>query len=294
MSKAKDEKKPPKLWKNMHDDERQFIIDNLMSSGFGSELKARQIFSEKGFHSWAFYFFDSQGSNSGKWREVDIIAESKDLLEHIAPVGFHYHIIAEVKRGFTWILADVWGDRFFDTTSSTRCHEPDWLMREWDRRPIVADSPDLHTISNAATGEDLEAAFISTSIHQYTKEQDAWYEAAIKVIKATRGFEFPYMGIGDKKHPSVSVHAVVPLVILDGNLLRVVDGSGNLSLEEQDHVQVLLDYRDADLPASRPVIHVVTMDGLGPFLERVRTSEARASEAAKRIYAKTRTDSQQD
>lgn len=296
MAKEGDEKKAPRRWQEMSVSEQQRVLENLISGGFGSELKARKTFSDHGFDCYAFYFYDTQGPDAGKWREVDIYAHRRDGLTKAAG-DFYYHIIAEVKRGYTWIAADIWDPRSLGAGDTTWCREPSWLEEGFERRLFKFNEVDFNAVQGAIGTEDLVAGNASTAIHQYSssspaKTKDAWYEAAIKIHKASSSFEYPCMMSGGKRSPDGNVHVIIPLIILEGNLLKVEDGPDGFSLGPQEHIQALLNFRNPDRTERTPLIHVITMDALPAFLERVRIAESKAREATGRLYSKIHSTSE--
>src|SRR5688500_4005893 len=126
---SKQPKVEPLSWDDMDEVQRSRLREEIFGGGFGAELAARRIFSDEGFESWAFYYHDrdgvSAGGKGGTAREVDISAHiPKGELDS---VNFQYHIIGEVKKGFTWVLGDSWDVEKFDAEGAVTALTPEWL-----------------------------------------------------------------------------------------------------------------------------------------------------------------------
>ncbi|MDC0720663.1 hypothetical protein [Nannocystis bainbridge] len=283
----------PARWADMADGERLQILNELSEGGFGSELRARKIFANEGFESWAFYYLDRDGANGGTTREVDIFAQRigglKDARE------FHHQIVGEVKSGYIWILGDKLPPDMFDPRGTIESELPEWFDRELAKIPVGGAHPrdtkgDVLALDDAFCGMSLVPQHLSTSIHQHRtdKAADAWFEAAVKVAKASAEIQPLCVVEGDKKTEVRIFAVVVPLIVLDGNLLAAVDGPDGLKLEPVDHALVRFTVGSAHYPEKDTFVHVVTMDGLPSFLRKVMAAEIDASQRALRFLAAVR------
>ena len=266
----------------MPQEEREAILDELKGGGFGAEIKARRIFADEGFDSRAFYFFDKDG---GKTREMDIFAQRKGgvVTTHS---DFHYLVIGEVKSGYTWILSDMWDPTKTDVEGAFEGPLPTWF----------SESPkgeDKSILEAACRGSDFIARHISYSIHQRRVDgQDAWYEAAIKVTKASADTATPSLTINGEVVVPPNFFIIIPLIVLEGNLLAAIDGGNGLEIEPRDHAQVRFMMGGADNRQEDVFIHVVTMEGLPAFLKCIMNAERKASMAANRLYRQVKTKDQ--
>ena len=291
MNTPKQQKQKPKLWSEMHDDERAAILQHLADGGFGSELRVRKIFADEGFESSAYYFYDKDGPDGGRTREVDLFAQRKGGVRDMRE--FYHQIIGEVKSGYIWILGDVVGEDVSYPQGTLDGEPPKWFteatrgLRPRQTHPLDTDG-DAFALEQASEGSSLAATHVATSIHQHRTDSsmDAWFEAATKVSKVAAGLEKPHYIKGTEKVPFPFFLLTVPLIVLDGNLLAAVYGPEGLRLEPRDHAQVVYTVAGASSPVEETFVHIVTMEGLTPFLRKIMAVEKDASQRAVRFHDK--------
>ncbi len=275
----------------MDNAEKEVLTKRVFSGGFGSELRVRKIFADEGFDSWTYYYPDkddpSVGGKGGTAREVDILAHVRR--GELNAGDFQYHIIGEVKKGHTWILGDAWPAEIFEASGARCAIRPDWLTntclvhRGDGEGP--RGGPDAGELTEGLEGLSLLPTHVSTSIHQLRRKEDDptdWYPAAVKLAKACLAFDPPPIrvrrGVIDTME---NAHAIVPLVVFDGNILAA---TRELALEPRQHALLRFTFRSPNYPEEEMFIHFVSMQGLPAFLQRVRASEEHLSKVAKRVY----------
>ena len=145
---------------------------------------------------------------------------------------------------------------------------------------------DAGAVSDALVGLTLLPDFVSTSLSEHREKGDVdWYQAAVKVFKACDAFAVPPVYLRrNYEMGSDSAHTIVPLLILDGNLLSVTRGAtGDLSLEQRDHALLRFSFGSPGYTVKVMFIHVVSMKGLAPFLRLVRRVEDEVAAPARRV-----------
>ena len=79
------------------------------------------------------------------------------------------------------------------------------------------------------------------------------------------------------------------MVILDGNLLGVERGlGGELELAPRDHVQRSFSYGSGAYPRRETCVHILTLEALPAFLEKVVKAEREASDLVQQAYLRMR------
>ncbi len=280
-------KTPQRLprWTEMSDGQRTEILTALLEGGFGSELKARKIFIQEGFESHAFYYFDKDG---GKTREVDILAQRKGSFRHT--LDFSQMVIGEVKSGYVWVLGDNVAGEGFDLQGAIEVPPPAWFSAEQKRIPPGRSHQNdkdggLEFLETAFLGMPLVAGHVATSIHQYRGDGpgvDAWFDAAVKVARAcaTQRMNL-YTDVSQKD--GLFFATMVPLIVLDGNLLAAIDSPTGLQLEPREHAQVLYSV-GGENPVDDAFVHIVTMEGLPGFLRKITDLEIEATKRIREFY----------
>lgn len=282
----------PAAWEDMTPEQQAGFAERIFDGGFGSELKARKIFMDEGFDSWAFYFHDKDimpaGGKGGNIREVDIQAHA--TREPMCNRDFEHHLVGEVKKGHTWILGDALPLEKFNAQGSIPFSHPKWLLNTCIAAPGDSEMPrggyDAGAVNDALVGLALLPDSVSTSLSEHRERGDAdWYQAAVKVFKACDAFAAPPVYLRrNYEMGSDSAHTIVPLLILDGNLLSVTRGAtGDLSLEQRDHALLRFSFGSPGYPGKVMFIHVVSMKGLAPFLRLVRRVEDEVAAPARRV-----------
>jgi hypothetical protein len=291
----REKEESPKIWDNMNENERAYLIKEVFGGGFGSELVVREAFNQAGFESQADFFHDkdavSAGGKGGNAREYDVRAHLRrgELREG----DFRYYVIGEVKKDFTWVLGDEWEPEKFDADGAITSVHPGWLTNHYAHNrgdgdgPGARGGPDVGAVSQALAGLDLLPSRVSTSLHEHTGgEAPAWYGAAVKVLKACEGFKPPPIRIRRNYH-SLAENAIslIPMLILDGNLMAVVRNTGgSFDLEPRPHAMLRFSFGSPNYEDKVRFIHLVTPQGLPEFLRRVQDVELRVSEVAHRMF----------
>lgn len=275
MSATKNQKTKWELWEEMHPDKQEAIIREIEEGGFGSEIKAHEIFREFDFPSSAYYYHDL---DEDKTRELDIFADSSSMPDR-GRSSLICKMFAEVKSGFTWVLAGRIPDHFvaWRRPGYFAAFHPDWLNSSLDEG--IFEKAEQQEIKDTLRADPLVHESTFSSVIQYTKGSDSWYDSAIRVIKACTGQIFK-----DDR----DVLMTIPLVVLDGNLLQSYSIDGFLRLEPHDWAQVRVAYGSKAYPSKEVFINVVTMTGLPRFLKAVSGLEAKASKLLTTGYRRTR------
>ncbi len=285
----------PDAWEDMDDEQRKAFTQEVFRGGFGSELKARKIFSDEGFECWAFHYQDNDplpaGGKGGNVREVDIQAHLRR--EEQTARDFEYHVLAEVKKGHTWILGDALHVEKFNAEGATPFSHPSWLLNTCIAAPGDSEIPrggyDAGAVSDALVGLKLLPSHISTSLHQCAgnpkENTDDWYLAAVKVFKACESFKVPPVLLRrNYKIESDGTHAIIPVIIFDGNLLSINQrAAGGPSLEPHERALLRFAFGSPGYTHKVIFIHVVSIKGLASFLGRVRTLQEEVAETARRV-----------
>lgn len=264
----------------MNPGEREEIRRKIAEGGFGAELKARRFFAEAGFHTTAFDYLDK---DELKTREVDILAEERNANRFSELPRFFHFIVAEVKSHHIWVAGD--DNRSSAEPSVIRYSVPSWFTAE--RPASSGESFGLH--SDYLEGFRLRATTNATSFFQVKEKEDkrdALYEACTSVVKGIEGLQRPQaMSPTGRLGESPHIYVIVPLVILDGNLLGVTyRQDGQFELEPREHVQRTFSFGTPNYTRKETSIHVVTLDYLPTFLQKVVTSEQEATDLTGRMY----------
>lgn len=272
----KEPKRPWEPWEKMSPQRQASVIADVEQGGFGSELRVRQILAEEGFCCRAYYFHDL---DENKTRELDIFAKRRQRNFYRYEPMLQYHVLAEVKSGYTWILGDrIDPEPGFDRWKRALNAAPDWYKNNfWES----CDGPDScnewDRLQEILAGEDLDAERWASSVFQY-KGTDAWYEAAVKVAKAQHDL---------RRSCRYSLSVVVPIVILDGNMLAADLSSGSLELTTCDQAQIPFEYASRKYRAKMTPLHLLTMRALPEFLRKLKALESEAMQLIDTVYPQT-------
>lgn len=268
MSTKRDPAPKFKRWSDMQEGERRSLTEKI-KPGFQSELRARRAFAGAGLNSSAHYYIDMDGEKS---REIDILAVRRALPD---PSRFVHIIVAEVKSGYTWICGDDSPPHRADP-SIVRISSPEWFKT---LRP-ASTSKAYSLETDFLDGLNLLAPRFATSMHEVESSKDAkdgLYSGITTVSKAVAGLDFP-------SSDDPNFYAAVPVLILDGNLLGVVyDDAGDIGLEPRDHIQYRFTFASPGYKKMELYIHIVTMEGLPAFLERIVKADIEASDLASQL-----------
>ena len=246
----------PQLYKRVHDD--------ILTSGFGSEMKAISTFLAAGWSvNPAPAYIDA---DEGKTRSVDLSASK---VMHDYPPNkqyyFQYQLLVEVKKSATpWVAF-----------TQPLKQSPYRYYEGWTN-PYVARGPvtltDLADVLSQ-TSIPLSQGFIAHSAHESFKKPDhpsRWYPAFITACKACvaytkhEAFEMKYMN--SITYPFLIL--VNPVVILDGILLSAdIDSSGTISIKERTMVPFTFEYGSNKYDSSDYRVDLVTLAGLDNYIE---------------------------
>lgn len=276
-----------KPWTDLEPEHQMKILKDVSARGFASELRARRIFKENGFSEVRAFFYLDKDQN--KSRELDILAARP----WASTEPFFYHIfVAEVKSGYMWIA----GDSIEEDPVVIAHSIPTWykdLYQDAPPRPPPALSRLIEILEEFPARAPTTTSTLTQNHLNSPSERkdDAWYAAASAVFKAAMTLEKPFVegkGVVDPK--PLDLFTVVPLIILEGNLMRAslvseVGDDRELELESCDHLQLSFSFASSEYEMEKIQIQIVTMKGLPSFLEKVMAIELEASTIAGELFA---------
>lgn len=273
-------KTPPKPWSEMSDGEQAEVRRKIAAGGFGTELKARRLFAEAGFRTIALDYLDKDERVT---REVDILGVQKGSEKYSERPKFIHLIVAEVKSHHIWVAGD--DSRLKNAEPSVvRFAIPSWFRAE---RP-ASTSEGYALDSDYLEGFRLQARTTATSFFQVKEKddkKDALYEACTAVVKGIEAIGRPEAEANSGAVENPNFYVVVPLVILDGNLLGVTYGDdGQFDLAPREHVQRTFSFGTPNYTRKDTCIHIVTLGYLPTFLQKVVNSEKEATALAGKLH----------
>ena len=246
----------PQLYKRVHDD--------ILTSGFGSEMKAISTFLAAGWGvNPAPAYVDA---DEGKTRSVDLSASK---VMHDYPPNkqyyFQYHLLVEVKKSATpWVAF----------TQPLR--KPPYRYYEGWVNPYVATGPfalsDLADVLSQTSLPILQG-ITAHSAHESFKKPDQpsrWYPAFITACKACTAYT-KHEAFDKKYMDSINYPFLIlvnPVVILDGTLLSAeIDSTGTISITERTMVPFTFEYGSIKYDNSDYRVDLVTLAGLNEYIE---------------------------
>lgn len=260
------------------------IIADLDKSGFGTELQARRIFQDLGWSVNAGYGYLDKDEN--KSREIDILATKVKTSRHNGKSFAHseFHVCAEVKKSEKpWIVFDqqthpiLLGCAWNNLVSAINLPAPPQKFTEAlkERSPIKING------------------WVASGIHESFKKPDQpsrWYSSFLSVAKAS-DFYFANCPEGEKQTHDIienpcEIHFIQPLVILSGQLYRAtLAPTGEVEIAEIETASFRFDYRSKNYERQNYRIDLVTLKGLGDYLENLK---ARQDDFSKKIEEESR------
>lgn len=278
------DKKKFEYWRDMPAPARENLSEKIAGGGITAEIEAHRLLNQAGYSSWHHFYRDLQ---EGKLREVDFLAFSSKWPHVDGTVGLYYYLLGEVKRHYTWVLVNQLADGA-DASVSMRVCYPKWyesrmgtMFQDRELRGLSA------VVESHAHGEELGAAGTYTSIFQYGKHKDAWFEVSSKLPAAVKTVELPKVYEAGSTGEGVllpDIYSVIPIVILDGNLLEGTIVNGTLELSECSHAFVRGPGESAGPLEDDVYLTVITLDYFETFLKDVRKCELAGSAALRKVY----------
>lgn len=214
----------------MNDDFRQKLIRDLEDSGFGSEMRALQVFVNKDWNTaGGFYYFDKDHRQT---REIDISAYK--YANGILPTGNQFrcwfHIVGEVKKSEKPWVVFKGPPRFHHTLDA------------WNNliaMPGLPFSKSVLVEALSAHSVVRELGWMGYGIHESLKKPDApsrWYSSFITASKAAQ-YVFEANADPEPREGSpvgdLSCTFVKPVVVFDGQLFAAsMSETSSVTLEE--------------------------------------------------------------
>jgi hypothetical protein len=246
------------------------IIKDLKKSGFSTELEVRKLLIDSGWHvNASFGYLDK---DEDKAREIDIIATNVENLRYGDKTFAHteFHICGEIKKSDRpWVVFDQ------DT-------HPALLSCAWDNLISAINLPE----SSAKMTDSLREqslikvnGWLGSGIHEAFKKPNQpsrWYSSFVSVSKASEYFLEQVSPEGEKEIDNIlenpcELHFVQPLVVLNAPLFRAaIATTGELEVSEIDRAAFKFDYKSKNYENSTFRVDLVTLDGLGSYIETVR------------------------
>jgi hypothetical protein len=268
------------------------IKSDLEKSGFGSEMRALQRFTQKGWScTGGNSFFDNDENIS---REFDIQAYRCSIHEvrQASYVRVSSFIVAEVKKSDRpWVVFK-------------QAHQHDWrLQGGWTDVLFRAfDFPDqLSLLVGRFSRYSLSRllGWSGHSIHESFKDPNQpsrWYSAFVTAVKAAEHVLETNADPEDSR-PRISkdvnrnppdLYLVQPIVVLDGLLFKAeLNASGQPEVEEIDCAEVEFVFRSQEYRRSSYKIPVITLAGLDSQIDRIAQRHEALFDGLVKLYQRT-------
>lgn len=266
----------------MDDDFLEKLKKDLEKSGFSSELKARNIFKNRGFGDNSSYW-DIETSNvyfdrdENKSREIDISAYSEsNLSDHYSYII--YVISCEIKKSKNpWIV-------FKDKSTPYR-----------EGSLFVSYSLDDHqceTFINNTKSLAKHMKYRGSGIHEAFKNPDQpskWYSAFISAVKAACDKQLELQTDFDNdptdtttEFSKATIDIFQPIVVLDGTLLSAeIDDNNEIIIDEERYISFQFEYVSKEYKKRTYTVDLVSIDYLDEYLYY---TESRINELSDRFY----------
>lgn len=248
----------------MNDEFRAKVTDDLLKSGFASELKALKTFNER--RDWTAVtgaaFFDPVLNMS---RELDFTAHKHRFRRRAEEFLFNVTVslVAEVKKSETpWAVL---------RGSPWATPELLFLMNSIIRSTGHVPESQIH--SAFAKGCVISAnGWFGHGVHEVFKkpnEHGRWFAAAAKICRAA--FEATQRPLLQFQDDPWVVEYTQPLVILDGKLLAVaLDEKNDMTVEEISFASV--QFEEHGREAKRCfVVDLVTLEAFPRYIDRIES-----------------------
>ncbi|MGV7931180.1 MAG: hypothetical protein AB2L13_20135 [Spirochaetota bacterium] len=239
------------------------IKEDLIKSGYSSEMKALKIFKNYEWRATActsYYDLDEE-----KTRESDIKAYIANYNGDLLPkVNIIYTITAEVKKSEKpWIIF-----KEIPTWS--------WQLKELWNSLIIKEGLDetidygnvTDVLSNFTLGVKL--GWLGSNIHEFQKSPNnssRSFSALVSVCKAAED-ELTWGLISG--NDTIQLGIVKPLIILDGHLLSAEIVKDNIEIEEIDSATIDFNYATKKYNRGNYKVDLVTLNYLPDYIELAR------------------------
>lgn len=246
----------------MNDEFRTKVTDDLLKSGFASELLALKTFKDR--QDWSpvsgAAFFDRVLNIS---RELDFTAHKHRFRRKSEEFLFHVTVslIAEVKKSEKpWAVLRV---------SPWATPELPFLMNSMIRSTASVSESEIR--SAFAKGCVISAnGWFGHGVHEVFKKPDEhgrWFAAAAKTCRAS--LEYAQKPLLKFQDDTWVVDYTQPLVILDGELLAVgLDEKNDILVEKISFASVLFEEHNRE-GAKSFVVDLVTLEALPSYIDRI-------------------------
>jgi hypothetical protein len=243
---------------------RKEVVDNLWKSGFGSELKAIKVFSER--EGWGTVttgsFFDPIAKVS---RELDFTAHKHRFRRKEPDGDFLFNVtvslIAEVKKSekpWAVLRGPPW-----------KTPQLPFLMNALVR----TSQSDLASEIKEALAKGCVIAvnkWFGHAVHEVFKKPDdhgRWFTSAAKTSRAALAASGrPFQKLMGEPW---MIRYVQPLVVLDGNLLAVsLDKSNEMVVDEIRFASVRFEEQEGNITHSS-VVDIVTLEALSSYIDQL-------------------------
>jgi hypothetical protein len=243
-----------------NDDLGNKIVEWLNSQGYPLEMAVAQLFRNSGF--WALQSDVYQDKESGKKREIDIVAHFNKNSDIVQPLNFGFSIgcCVECKLGKDkpWLLL---------TSKSLPIHDirdlaitTDYGFDVLTKAISVSKNSTLSMTDSISCGYGLTQAF--------TSGQDVPYQAVMEAIKAT----FSKMQEFDEMIDSswgLNIPIFFPVVVFDGRFFETqLDNNGELVIQEIDLGIVSWNVLSPTYPEK--YVFISTKIGLEKLIEKIK------------------------
>lgn len=242
---------------------RKKLVEDIERSGFGSEMRAIQIFSEAGWASPGPSAYLDRDANIT--REIDVVANQSRrgrVSEEHPAVDLYYSVVAEVKKSSSpWIivrsrqraasLTDAWQNLIY----SSGLREKSAISR---------------VMSRSSLSETL--GWQGQGIHESFKKPDIssrWYSAFVSACKAaehTVEANSPEESDDTDAGRAIYFFIAKPIVILDGQLLAAKLKEGEIVIDEIEFANVQFSFQTLQYTHARYSVDVVQLSSLQRYL----------------------------
>ncbi len=249
---------------------------DLEKTGFGVELKIRDLFSRIVFEDGAPVFrVESGGSyhdlDSGKSREYDLRVYRELFLSGLDWSPLTHFLFCEIKKTkHPWIVFKDNAYRYIHANAWSFSHA------EHDVRDVMRHLGPTLRKSVGWTGSGVHEAFKSPD------QPSKWYGAFLTALKAASE-EYRADANRDEvvEGELFALTIYQPVVILDGVLLSVEYKKGEAHFEQIPYVSMSFDYKSSAYEEENRSIDIVTVDALGDY---VRSIDGYMDQAAEIMY----------
>jgi hypothetical protein len=236
------------------------IIEWLNSQGYPLEMAVSQLFRNNGFWVLQSDFYDDK--ESGKKREIDIVAYFNKYSEVLHPLNFGFSIgcCVECKLGKDkpWLLLTSENLPIYDIRDLAVTN--DYGFQVLTKAISVSKNKSLGLLKNMSFGYGITQAF--------TSGQDVPYQAVMEASKSTFSKMQEFDAMIDSTW-GLDIPIFFPIVVFDGKLFETqLNENEELILQKVN--SGIISWRA--LPSVYPGKHVfiTTRLGLGELVQKIR------------------------